>query len=281
MLAEKIFDIIKDYQCDYDKRKYNLSPDHIQIWANQFGHDADFVLSEMLYFLPEIYLSKERARNLIKNRLINFQNSFGYLSMDEFIASTHFFDVQALEKSQGEILLLVDELLKTEYKIAYKDLRKNPKKHFIYFDDVLATGGTILRDLMQWFNEIEDGISNKEAILSKKRTLAISLFCCHSLGFGNFEWQLMKHVDDNLQKLLIVKHDYLIENNLKTKWMAARQRLNCAYPVGEQSKEVISYLSELDAGYDRIPAFRPKNLPTVESFFSSPGSRIKLENLFL
>ena len=277
MLAEKIYDIIKDYQCDFEQRKFELSPQHINTWASQFGNDANFVLSEMLHFLPEIYISKEKAKELLRKRLVEFQKYHGYKSMNDFVARSHFFDVQPIEKSQREILQIVDEILQTEYMINYKDYNEEPKKHFIYFDDVLATGGTIIRDLKTWL----DTSDNCASVLSKKKTLALSLFCYHSLGFGNFEWQLMKHTADKIQNLLIVGSDYVIENNLKTKWIAEKQRLNCAYPVEGQPKEVMDYFGTLEADYDKIPAFRPKNLPKSETFFSSPENRIKLENLFL
>lgn len=281
MLAEKIYEIIKDYQCDYKQRKFEVSPEHINLWASQFGDDSDFVLSEILHFLPEVYISKDKAKSLIRKRLIDFQNFHGYKSMNSFVISTHFFDVQPPEKSQGEILQIVDDILLTEYMINYKDFAEEPKKHFIYFDDVLATGGTIIRDLRIWLDDSDSGIQNKAAVLTKKKTLALSLFCSHSLGFGNFEWQLMKHTDDKIQNLLIVGHDYIIENSLKTKWIAEKQRLNCAYPVDDQPKDVMDYLGALDADYDKTPAFRPQNLPKQETFFSSPENRVRLENLFL
>jgi hypothetical protein len=277
MSSEAIHSIIKDYQCDYEGRKFELSPEHIQKWANQFGEDADFVLSELLHFLPEVYISKDMAREMLRKRLVGFQEFHKYSSMNEFILKTHFFDLQIPEKSQSELLIMIDDILQSEYMINYKEHLNEPKKHYIYFDDVLATGGTIIRDLEVWLNEG----NNTADIIDKSKTLAISLFCYHKLGYTNFEYRLMKCSDDKIKKLLIVGNDYVIENDLKTKWEAQSQRLNCAYPIENQSKEVMDYFNSLNTEYDKIPAFRDKNLPKKETFFSSPENRIKLENLFL
>ncbi len=281
MSSGKIYEIIKDYQHDYEQRKFEITSDHIQKWGNQFGENSDFVLSELLHFLPDVYISKEKAKNLLRQRLVDFQEFYKYSTMVEFITNTHLFDLQKPEKSQGEILEIIDDILQSEFLINYKDLEHHPKKHFIYFDDILATGGTIFRDFKKWLDSEENGIKQSVSVLNKTKTLAISLFCYHQLGYSNIEWQLMKHTDDKLKKLLVVRSNYVIENHLKTKWIAEKQRLNCAYPMDDQPKEVFDYLNSLDAENDSVPAFRNKNYPKEETFFSNPENRIKLENLFL
>lgn len=280
--AEKIFEIIKDYQCDYAERKFEITVEHIIAWANQFGDDAEFVLKELLHFLPEIYISKEKAKNLLRTRLLEIQKFYGYKSMNEMVINTHFFDVQRGYKSQPEILTLIDEILQTEFMVNYKDYLGSPKTNYIYFDDVLATGGTVYRDLATWLETKEDGVNeNYKAIINKSKTLAVSLFCYHSFGFSNMEWRLMKQFDDKIKKVLLVGTDYVVENHIKTKWIAENQRLNCVYPIEEQLKTTLEYLASLEAENDSVPAFRPSNLPKKETFFSSPENRVKLEQIFL
>lgn len=281
MSANNIFEIIKDYQCDYQDRKFDLSPEHVQHWADQFGDESEFVLSELFHFIPEIYISKEKAKELLLERLKHFQLYYKYNTMNELIINSHFFDVQKPEKSQGELLNLIDEILQQEHFIEYKSFQNNTKKHFIYFDDLLATGGTIFKDLKNWLEDESNGKKNYDALLEREITLAVSLFCCHSLGFSNIEWQLMKLTSDDIKKLMYFKSDYIIENNLKTKWIAESQRLNCAFPIDEQSKNVKEYFNSLAAEKTSFPAFRPRTLPKIETFFSSPENRIKLENLFV
>jgi hypothetical protein len=280
--AEQIFEIIKDYQCDYAKRKFEITVEHIIAWASQFGDDAEFVLKELLHFLPEIYISKEKAKNLLRTRLLEIQKFYGYKTMNEMVLNTYFFDVQKGYKSQTEILSIVDDILKTEFMVNYKDHIDKPKTNYIYFDDVLATGGTVYRDLATWLETKEDVKNeNYKAIINKTKTLAVSLFCYHSFGFNNMEWRLMKQFDDKIKKVLLVGTDYVVENHIKTKWIAENQRLNCVYPIDEQSKSTLEYLASLETEYDSVPAFRPSNLPKKETFFSSPENRIKFERIFL
>lgn len=281
MLSNEVYNIIKDYQCDLSNPKFKLSPNHVEKWANQFGEDSSFVLKEMLHLLPEIYISKSKATDLLRTRLLEFQKYYKYKTMNEFIMNTHFINVQKPEKSQNEILSIVDSILQNEFLIDYKEYCTHKKKHFIYFDDLLATGGTIFRDLKNWLDEDIEGVNNATAILGKEKTLAISLFCYHSLGFNNLEWQLMKHTKDEIKKILLFGVDYIIENDLKTKFLAEQQRLNCAYPIDEQSKIVIDYFNSISSTSNNVPAFRSKNLPKTETFFSNAENRIKLENLFL
>ncbi|MDQ3193093.1 MAG: hypothetical protein M3Q58_16025 [Bacteroidota bacterium] len=276
-LAGKIYEIIKDYQCDYPNRKFEISVAHIIEWANQFDEDAEFVLSELLHILPEIYISKEKAKFLLKQRLLEYQEFYKYNSMEEFIAKTIFIDVQKEEKSQKEILFLIDEILKTDFKIDSQQYTLELKKHFIYFDDILATGGNIFRDLSYWFNEEEKGIKNIDKVLKKEITISISLFCSHQLGYGNVIYQFMKTFDDKLQKLILLGYDYKIENQVK--W--EKQRLNCTYPIKNQPKEVAEYLSSLNAENISVPAFRPDRLPITETFFSNSSNRIKFENILV
>lgn len=281
-LAEEIFEIIKDYQCDYADRKFEITVEHIINWASQFGEDGEFVLSELLHFLPEIYISKEKAKDLLRARLLEIQRFYRYKTMNEMVTNTYFFNVQRDYKSQSEILNIVDEILQSEYMIDYKDSLDNPKTNFVYFDDILATGGTIFRDLSSWLESKDDGVNeNYKAVINKTKTLAISLFCYHSFGYSNMEWRLMKQFDDKIQKVLIVGKDYVIENHIKTKWIAENQKLNCVYPINEQSNKTLEYLAGLEAENDSVPAFRPSNLPKTEIFFSSSENRIKLEKIFL
>ncbi|WKL43737.1 hypothetical protein [Flavobacterium sp. ZE23DGlu08] len=273
----KIFEILQDYHCDNPETKHKMSVEHIINWANQFGDDAEFILSELLHFLPQIYISKSKAIELLEKRLVDFQAFYKYQTMQEFIMNTHFIDVQKAEKSQKEILPVVKEILDKHFGINYDLLIDQPKKHYIYFDDVLATGGTVYKDLSNWLSES----NNLKKVLNKEKTIALSLFCYHKLGFDNIEWRLMKAFDDKIKNFLLVGFDYKIENQLKPKWVAEKQALNCIYPIEKQPKEILEYLASLEGENTSIAAFRPVNLPTKEIFFSSPANRIRFENIIL
>lgn len=199
--AEAIYEIIKDYQHDYKARKFEITRGHIINWANQFGDDNAFVLEELLHILPSVYISKEKARNLLRNRLIQILQFYKYNDMKELVTKTHFFDTQKAYKSQSELLTIIDDILQTEYMLNYKDFINFPKRNFIYFDDILATGGTVFKDLKSWLYKKEDSANeNYKEVLANTKTLAVSLFCYHQLGFGNMEYGLMKEFHDDIKK---------------------------------------------------------------------------------
>lgn len=278
LLAEKIFEIIKDYHCDHPDCKHPLSVEHILKWANQFGDDAEFVLQEFLYILPSIYISKSKAEVLIFESLVEFQKFYKYSSLNEFLRSTCFLNLQPENKSQKTVLEILDKIIKEKIGSSIEDLGLFPKKHFLYFDDILATGGTLYRDLVTWLTASGESGRNLDLLLSGSITLASSFFCIHQQGQGNFEWRMMKNVDDRLLRKIPIRFDYLIEN--QAKW--SNQKLNCLYPVSNQPKFVIEYLNSLTISLEgNTPAFRNPNQPTKEGFFSNSQNRIKLEQIFL
>ncbi|MDO6601659.1 phosphoribosyltransferase-like protein [Arenibacter palladensis] len=277
-IAEAIYEIIKDYQCDYDARKFEITVEHIINWADQFGKDGLFVLEELLYFLPSIYISKEKAKNLLRESLTEIMKFYRYRNMIDFVKDSHFFDTQKPYKSQPEILEIIDDILRTEYMIEYKDFTDSPKSNYIYFDDILGTGGSVFKDLKTWLSTKEDDeIENYKAVLADSKKIAVILFCYHQLGYGNMQYRLMKEFDDAIKKKLIIGADYIIENQVK--WPT--QNLNCLYPIKEQSVAALEYLAKLEEVYERVPAFRPANMPKNETFFSSPENRLRLESIFL
>lgn len=205
-----------------------------------------------------------------------------YIILD-FIKNVYFLDKQKDEKSQKEILVLVKEIL-LDFDVDYDNLVTfSSKKHYIYFDDILATGGTIHKDLLSVMN------SEKDLFIKGNKTIALSLFCLHTLGCNNILCGLSKAVGidiKELKKILKVKNHYIVENQLYPNFIAEKQGLNCAYPIERQNEDIIQYLSTLSTGNDfgfnkNVPTFRPEDLPLKETFFSSKENRIKFENIIL
>lgn len=275
-LAEKIFKILKDYHCDYPDTKHKMSVEHILKWAKQFGDDAKFILTELFHFLPNIYVSKEKAISILEEQLESLKEKYKYSSMEDFIKNAYFIDVQKEEKSQKEILVLVKKILQKNYKIEYDSLIQiSSKKHYVYFDDILATGNTIFENLKSIFG------SDLSDFTNGNKTINICLFCCHTLG-----------CEKTLSRLNIIYNrntiskvsgydlcHYLVENR-----MDPSERLNCAYPINKQSNEVLEYIRTKlnDVNNDNSPpTFRPEHLPLEETFFSSKENRNKFEKIIL
>lgn len=272
-LAEEIFEILKDYHCDYPDTKHKMSVEHILKWATQFGDDAEFILTELLHFLPNVYVSREKAISILKKQLEFLKEKYRYSSMDEFIKNAYFIDVQKEEKSQKEILVLVKEILQKEYGIDYDSLIQiSSKKHYIYFDDILATGNTIFKNLKSIFDFNLSDFTNRD------KTINICLFCCHTLGCEKTLLRLKCEYGDTICKVSSCGLCYyLVENR-----MNPSEKLNCAYPIDTRSSKIIEYIKNLNTDYSKSPpTFRLEDLPSKETFFSSKENRNKFEKIIL
>ncbi len=58
-VADKLLETIKDYRNDDG---LFLDSDHIINWVNQFGEHAEFILNEISHIIPQVYVSKEKAK---------------------------------------------------------------------------------------------------------------------------------------------------------------------------------------------------------------------------
>jgi hypothetical protein len=65
-IANNLFEVIKDYRNDDD---FEQTSDRIISWANQFGDNAEFVLTEVSHVIPQMYISKAKAKNLISSHV--------------------------------------------------------------------------------------------------------------------------------------------------------------------------------------------------------------------
>ena len=63
------------------------------------------------------------------------------------------------------MLKLLKELLAENYQFNIQDCGTVQKKHFVYIDDILCTGNTLIQDIKEWSgNEYAAGKTNLEAI---------------------------------------------------------------------------------------------------------------------
>ena len=266
-IAGQIQEIIKGYR--------NEDGIHIQIqdvkdWACQFGDNATFMLSELLHLLKQIYLSKEQAIKNLRNILNKQYKEYGFKTVEEYLQNTCFLRLQTTGKSQHIYLDMLDEIVyeKTGHHISEYD--NFPKKVFVYLDDVLASGGTIRRDLQKWLSLD----NHSELLRERKIKLEISLMCVHTLGLS-FMLYGIKQKFGNLP--IICRTCYEIQNHLK--W--SNQELNIAIPVKDQPKEAQEYLASLEAYKYEEYAYRDPSKPEKEMFFTSPENRVKFENILL
>ncbi|MCU0439205.1 MAG: hypothetical protein MUC49_15005 [Raineya sp.] len=271
--AEKIQEIIKDYRNDDN---IFITSDDIISWAYQFDENAEFVLDELGYILPQIYISKDKAKSIIKKQLMILITK--YKNIQQFLSETEFLNLQYEYKSQSAILKLLEDILNEDYQESYLKYQTFPKKHFVYFDDVLATGNTIGKEITQWLNTKDKyHKKNIEYILNDEYKLVIGLFCIHTWGYEFLKYKLKKTFEDVIDNKIKWLYEYKIENHLKFN----NQSLNIAIPINTQDIDIQVYLKSLQADKYEDYAFRLPTKPVKEIFFSNSENRIKYENIIL
>ena len=277
-IAENIVSITSDYHSDYNNG-FVMTKEHVLDWSNQFEQtDREFVLSEVLHILQQgVYISKEKATEILWKFLNKATKFFGYQSIDLFLGETHFISSQAELKSQSVLLTILNEILIKNTAYSIETCGSLGIKNYIYLDDILASGGTFKFAIK---NYIEDN-NLLSALISKELRILSFFFCTHTWGVDNTRYSLKKLFEDENYFLDGVKFPiasyYKIENNLK----GFNPKLNLVYP--EKSKnEYDAYLVSLEtATLQSDKAYRKGTQPSQESFFSSKENRNRLEQIFL
>lgn len=266
-IVKSIHDIINGYR---NEDNIFIQPEDIIEWGNQFGDDCEFVLTELHNLLQQTYFSKNDAINALR-QLINGQyHDYGFSSADDFLKSTCFLRLQQQGKSQHIYLDLLDDIVLNTTHKHLCDYDCYPKTIFIYLDDILATGGTIRKDLINWLQ----ADNHTELLRQRKIRLELSLICVHTWGLQFLLYGLRKQFG-NIP--IMLRSCYEIQNHL----MLPGQDLNIAIPTKDQPKEIFQYLAGLDAKKYEQYAFRDASKPEKEVFFSNAENRIRYENIIL
>lgn len=266
-LAIAIHNIIKGYR---NEDGIFLRVQDIIDWANQFGNDCEFMLSELHHLFSQIYLSKEDAVTGLKSILNRQYKDYGFNSVEEYLQCTCFLRLQPEGKSQHIYISMLDDIIFERTGHHMSEYDNYPKTLYVYLDDVLASGGTIRHDLYTWLSTDK----HAELLKTHKIKLELSLICAHTLGLSFMLYGLKMKFGD-----LPIKYRscYEIQNHLK--WID--QALNIAIPVKDQPKEVKEYLALLDAQKYEEYAFRDSSKPEKELFFTSSENRVRFENILL
>ncbi len=276
-LIEQVYDKIKDFRKD---EGVQITRDGIRDWALQFGDDAAFMLAETDNILNQTYLTKEEAIELFRNYIKKHIERYHYADVVSYLKEVSFLRLQPAGKSQNVIVNMVEEIIRNDYGFEVIDYADYPKKLFIYFDDVLITGGTLLDDLAVWINS-----ENRLALLNEhKIVLEVDLIVEHRFGQQMTCYRLKKQKCPGFNMSNIhIWHYYEVENHLKLPYGYGTQRLNAvAIPVKDSlSPEAINYWENLEADRHADYAFRPESRPAEEKYFTSPENRIKFERLLV
>jgi hypothetical protein len=279
-IAQDIVDVIGDYHNDQD---FHFTSTHVIDWVNQFdAADRQFILEEFRHVLnQDIYVSKAKAAELLRKSLIGMSQHFKYGTVQEFLFDSKFLNLQPAPKSQGELLIILEEILEQDHNLMIAQCGVNNPKNFVYYDDLLATGGTISRITNGWLSSNhQNGQPNFTLVNKGQIRFIICVFCSHSWGIQTCKWLWkFKLNNDEIMKSVKVFSHYVIENQVGV----PSERLNLPYPLSSQPQNVKDYLRELPATADRheSKALRTAIQPAAETFFSSSGNRVRFENILL
>ena len=274
-LIDSVYEIIKDYRAgEYDC----MQKTHIITWINQFDSEDDriLVMSELLHLLPESYLSKEKTLEQLVNFLKDLRDEYSLNSVEDLLAKSCFVKIQDEGKSQISLIDILDEYTQKEFNIVLNTDIDEIYDYYIYIDDILATGGTLYREIVQLLEEYPH-------INSMKSTLIFYYNCIHYWGYTKKMNALNK--ENKAPQNYAFFYDYTIENNLKIDESSQNHKFNFIYPLysdeGEEFLNNIDNYVTLDNRFNKDLAFRDATLPTEETYFSSSENRVKYENILL
>lgn len=277
-ITQNIVSITNDYHSDYDNG-FVMTKQHVLEWVNQFEvDDRLFVLNEVLHILQQgVYISKENAKEILWDFVNKATRFFGYQNIEIFLRETHFISVQGVAKSQTVLLSILNDILIEKTSHSLEICGTLGVINYIYLDDIIGSGGKFNYEIHKYISE-----NNLLDRLKKKEVRILSyFFCVHTWGAGNARY-ILKHRFEEENFFLDLKafpiiSNYTVENNIKE----YNQRLNLVYP--EKSKnEYDVYIASLDqATRQADKAYRRQTQPNRETFFTSKGNRLRIEQIFL
>ncbi len=279
-IAIKIAALLADY---HNYNGFQMTSERVLGWVMQFDKkDRVFILEELLYLLSNgIYLSEANARLLLIKRIERLALIHGHSDAISFIGNAEFPLFQQVGKSQDVLLQLLDSSLQAKFGIGLKATGTVSRKHVIYIDDILATGGTVYKQTREWLLQKDaGGTLNLNRLLAGEKTYDICVFCNHNAS--TFLWRLkMDLKEDKLLKKIVLHPDYTIEDHRGF----LKQRMNFVYPIRSDADPAFDqYLASLDDfGWTMkdTGAYRETGKPAAEKFYSSADNRSRFEHILL
>lgn len=146
LLAQTV-SIISDY------RKGEIAePDvhHVERWLAQFDEGIrEQLIRELNHVLAKTYISKSVVTGFLENLVVNAHLTGS--SPKQFWQGAQLLDIQSRGSSQHELIKLIGVPLKKETGLTPSECGKTPAC-YVYLDDGLYTGNTIMNDLSKWLN---------------------------------------------------------------------------------------------------------------------------------
>ena len=152
-VTQQMLDALAATIADYREGEIDKpSAQHVEKWLAQFDQGLRTqLLSEITHILGQTYIAKMRVEAFLA-ALVTNQKLAGDRPK-EFWKKAKFLDLQKHGSSQRELVAMIDVPLKAETGYGVADCGTDQPACFVYLDDGLFTGNTILNDLRGWLKD--------------------------------------------------------------------------------------------------------------------------------
>jgi hypothetical protein len=288
-LIDEVFEQLKDYRADELLPNVKMTKGRIKHWIEQFDeNDRVFILTELKHIFSKRYCSKSGVKTFLKAVVDKLTKDLNYKSAQDFLRMTIFLDLQPNGKSQKVMLKLLSELLTENYQFNIQDCGSIQKKHFVYIDDILCTGNTLIQDIKEWSgSEYAAGKTNLEAIKDNSAELIFAYVFIHAKNYQKKKAEMRHKINDGNT----LNHKMYMRMEIDNNEGNVSSSLDFIFPLETQDQEITDYKEKIIAQVDEHTQrynsnspeefFRADGRPQTEKLFTSAENRNRFEAIML
>lgn len=261
-MRDRLLSSIAETISDYREDEMTVDSDRIEKWVCQFSDEVQIpILQEMDHVLKKTYFSKKATKAFLEN-LFKASRLVGD-DPCSFWQRAEMLDIQNKGNSQKEMVALFNKIVNTNCSIP-GDSSKTAIKEFVYLDDGLFSGFTIIADIKSW-------IINKSPISAKLHIITIAQHAYGCFKAGEEIEKIIKSAKKNIS----VQFWHLIELEDRKRFTDSSDVLRpCLIPDNSDLKAYID-------GMKFKPHLRKPGQVGNKAVFSSDEGRQLLEREFL
>ncbi len=276
-LLASISNIVRDYRLtEIDP----ITPEHMDRWLKQFDAEHQpVILRELDRLLSRYYFSRVRVKKELRTYITH--SLVAYNDRKQVFNRTRFLRIQRKGKSQQELLRIADEVLQEDYGIRLDECGLKSPSQFVYLDDGIFTGNRLVYDLTYGNagGPRDDNPSWIPQHAPNHSTLLIFVLAAHAAGT---RYALDNYLQPaaRAKNITLRRGSALSINNIRRQGGA-----DCLWPrrLRDGNSYLEFYLENrlTNTGRSDCCLFRPSNVPSQETLFSSSEARDVIERAFL
>ena len=251
-----IAEIIADYRLNDRKNgllNIKIDKDHVERWIEQFPQNQDIILHKTKKLLSRYYFSEDNVYSFLE---LVAESEELWEDPEEAMGTAYFLDCQTEGKSQNHLLDMMEEVVLNTYDFDIKRTAVpiDGPATYIYLDDGLFSGRTLIRDMEALLPHIHSG-----------STVCAIFIIDYSFG----DWWVHKQLDEKFnEKGIIFRTVCGIQLNNSN---GEKYTFDCLRPTEYQSNALDKYIEILNEEHARNPdkkfyLFRDASLPKSPLF---------------